>query len=246
MIDIVNTAPLISVVIPVYNGEKTIMNTLASVLQQTHANFEVIIVDDASEQPVETFFNHIIDNRVKIYRTDRSNANIARNYGISKSKGDYIAMLDADDYWLENHLGDYLELLRKTGADGLYGSLFVSQNIPHPRHIDKNQVIYARKLKDGESMIDYLLKTGYGAQTSTLFTTSHSSKDILWDSKLIDHQDYDFVVRFNKKYRMEIKREPSVIYFLSSGRSSHFETCIIFVKKNKKDVSPPLFITAII
>lgn len=236
-----NTVPLISVIIPVYNGEKTLMNTLSSVLQQTYTHFEVIIVDDASEQPVESYLNQITDNRVQIYRTERSNANVARNYGISKSKGDYIAMLDADDYWLENHLQDCLDILMDTRAEGLYGSLFLSRDIHRPDQIDKKQIMYARKLKDDESMIDYLLKTGFGAQTSTIFTTARSSKDILWDPELIDHQDYDFVVRFYNKYRMEIKKEPSVIYFLSSGRSLHFETCITFVERNMKDVSPLVY-----
>ena len=236
-----NLTPTVSVIIPVYNGEKTIVDTLSSVLKQTYSNFEVIIVDDGSDNPMESFLPPLIDdNRINIYRTERSNANVARNYGIGKSKGDYIAMLDADDYWLENHLQDCLALLRESNADGLYGSLFLRRSLSGA--IRDLPVFRARELKEGESMIDYLLSTGYGAQTSTLFTTACSMKDILWDATLIGHQDYDFVVRFKKKYTLAVKKEPTVAYYLSSGRANHYETCIRFTEENIKDIDPEIYI----
>jgi len=235
-----NMTPLISVVIPVYNGEKTLVETLTSVIKQTYTYFEVIIVDDGSDNPVESFISQFIkDDRIKVYRTERSNANIARNYGISESKGEYIAMLDADDYWLENHLNDCLVLLQESGAEGLYGSLFLRSSLSGDIH--NLPVFYAYEPKEGESMIDYLLTTGYGAQTSTLFTTSRSMKDIMWNPELIDHQDYDFVVRFCKKHRMTVKKEPTVAYFLSSGRAIHYITSIKFVEDNIKDIAPEIY-----
>jgi len=232
--------PLISIVIPVYNGEKTLINTLSSILNQTYSNFEVIIVDDGSDNPVESFVQSLLeDNRIRVFRTVRSNANVARNYGINISKGEYIAMLDADDYWAENHLSDCLVLLRESNADGLYGSLYLSRSMPVDIH--SLSIFNARELNKGESMVDYLLTTIIGAQTSSLFTTAYSMKDIMWDSELIDHQDYDFVVRFNKKYKMIAKKEPTVAYFLSSGRTPHYETCIRFVENNIKDINPAIY-----
>ena len=232
--------PLISVVIPVYNGEKTIIDTLTGVLKQTYSNFEVIIVDDGSDHPVESFIKPLMENhRIRIFRTERSNANIARNYGIRESRGEYIAMLDADDYWLENHLQDCLALLQESGADGLYGSLFLNRSLPVD--IQGFPIFHARELRDGESMVDYLLTTGLGAQTSTLFATARSMKDILWHPELIDHQDYDFVVRFCKKYKMTVKKEPTVVYYLSSGRATHYETCIRFVEDNINDIDPDVY-----
>ena len=236
-----DSRPAVSVIIPVYNGEKTIVGTLKSVLEQIYSNFEVIIVDDGSDSPVESFLSPVIDDpRISVYRTERSNANVARNYGIGKSKGDYIAMLDADDYWMENHLHDCIALLRESDADGLYGSLFLRRSLSGA--IRDLPVFRARELKDGESMIDYLLSTGYGAQTSTLFTTACSMKDILWDEALIGHQDYDFVVRFGKKYNLAVKKEPTVAYYLSSGRAIHYETCIRFTEENIRDIDPEIYI----
>ena len=233
--------PLISVIIPVFNGEKTIIDTLTSVLKQTYANFEVIIVDDGSDNPVELFIHPLIkDERIRVFRTARSNANIARNFGILESKGEYIAMLDADDYWLENHLHDCLAILQESKVDGLYGCFFfMSRSLPVD--IQNLPVFQARELNAGESMIDYLLTTGLGAQTSTLFTTAESMRDILWDPELIDHQDYDFVVRFYKKYKMTVKKDPTVAYYLSSGRAYHYITAIRFVEDNIKDIDPEIY-----
>lgn len=231
--------PLISVVIPAYNSEKTLINTLSSVIGQTYVNFEVLIVDDGSDISVEQFVrSYIKDKRIRIYRTKRSNANIARNFGIQKSEGEYIAMLDADDCWLNNHLEDCLACLQKTKAEGLYGSLFMNSG---EKENEKRQIMYARELKKGETIVDYLLTSGCGAQTSTLFTKAYAMKQILWDSTLIDHQDYDFVARFYKKYKMSVKKEPSVIYSLTSGRKPHFETCIKFVEQNLDEINPAIY-----
>jgi len=234
------SSQLISVVIPIYNGEKTILNVLASVLNQTYSNFEIIVVDDGSDNPVETFLQrNIKDNRIYIYRIDRSNANVARNFGIENSRGEYIAMLDADDYWLENHLKDCLNILKESEAEGLYGSVFLCSD--HSSDLNMSNILYARKLRKDESIVDYLLSTGCGAQTSTLFTTAQSMKDILWDTSLIDHQDYDFVTRFYKKYKMVTKREPTVKYSLVSGRKPHYDTCIQYVEQNKQNINPSVY-----
>ena len=233
--------PLISVIIPVFNGEKTIINTLSSVLKQTYLNFEVIIVDDGSDNPVESLLQPLMeDNRIKIFRKERSNANTARNYGIMKSMGEYIAMLDADDYWLENHLHECLALLQKSGAAGLYGSVYFSKTIPDVQTFPNLSVCQARELEEDESIIDYLLTMEVGAQTSTLFTTARSMKDIMWNQKLIDH-DYDFVARFYKKYKMAVKKEPTVAYYLSSGRPIRYETFISFFEDNIKDINPIVY-----
>ena len=235
---------LISVIIPAYNAQDTLSLTIASALRQTYSNIEVIVVDDGSDVSPEKIINQFDDNRISLFRIERtnaSNANVARNFGISKSKGEYIAMLDADDQWLDHHLEDCLSLLKKTNVDGVYGSLILSREKADIRHIKHDKVVNARELNEGESMIDYLLTTGMGAQTSSIFTTENSAKDILWDAKLIDHQDYDFVLRFHKKYRWVAKKEPTVLYSPNPRRNAHFESCIRFVEKNKAEVEPSVY-----
>jgi glycosyltransferase involved in cell wall biosynthesis len=93
--------PLVSVIIPAYNAEAYILHTLNSVLSQTYKNIEVIVVDDGScdgtVQIVETIIQR--DDRVILLRQPNSGVAVARNLAIEKSRGEYIAPIDADDIW---------------------------------------------------------------------------------------------------------------------------------------------------
>jgi glycosyltransferase involved in cell wall biosynthesis len=144
--------PLISVVIPVYNRRESLVHTIESVISQTYTNIEILIVDDGSEINLKPAIEQFNDIRIIYTKLDHTNANVARNYGIKHSKGEYIAMLDADDIWLKNHLENCLSTIRVTNSDGLYGSLTVKNKI-----INNEKNVIARHLKKGESMIDYLL-----------------------------------------------------------------------------------------
>ena len=230
---------LISIIIPVFNAKNTLKSTLDSALAQTYTNIEIIVVDDGSNISPEPIINQYKEERIRYYKTGHGNANTARNYGISKSRGQYIAMLDADDQWLKNHLEDCLNVLETTDADGLYGSLYLSKG--EFDLSDQNQTFFARNLNEGESMIDYLLINGYGAQTSTLFMSAKSAKDIMWNPNLLDHQDYDFVVRFEKKYKITHKKNPTVCYYLASGRKPHYDSCISFTEENIGDINPVVY-----
>jgi glycosyltransferase involved in cell wall biosynthesis len=230
-------APLISVVIPTYNTTNEVLKTtLHSVLNQTYQNIEIWLIDDGSETDTSALLKEINDQRIHYHKLPRANANVARNYGIVQSKGKYIAMLDSDDSWLVNHLENCITTLQNTNADGLYGSLIVRNKS------GREQLFYARHLGENETMINYLLTAGCGAQTSTLFLTAESAKDILWDSKLNRHQDYDFVVRYSKKYQLIPKEKATVIYnFDSTGKMIDFKSCIRFINSNINDIEPQLY-----
>jgi len=230
--------PLISVVIPVYNEKQDIFkNTLESVVKQTYNNIEIAVVDDGSDVDIHSVIEQLNDHRISYYKLKHQNANVARNFGIEKSKGKYIAMLDSDDIWIETHIEDCIRLIENACADGLYGSLILKNPVKNTQ-----QLVSVRELKASETMIDYLLSAGYGAQTSTLFLSSESAKNILWNPRLNRHQDYDFVVRYSKKYKFAVKTTPSVIYLISNKTSViDFKSCIQFIKENKKDISPNLY-----
>jgi len=100
---------MFSVIMPVYNAEKTLEKAIKSVLEQTVGDFEFIIVDDGSrDQSYEIVKKYSQgDKRIKVIRQDNAGPGIARNNGISQSKGEYITFIDADDYW-EN---DFLETI---------------------------------------------------------------------------------------------------------------------------------------
>ena len=92
---------LVSVVIPVRNGERFINETLASALAQTYEPLEVVVVDDGSTDRTAVVVEAaaLRDNRIRLFRTQRFGVASARNFGISQARGGLIAPLDADDLW---------------------------------------------------------------------------------------------------------------------------------------------------
>lgn len=99
-----NDLCLFSIIIPLYNKEKNIKNTILSVLSQTFPDFEIIVVDDGSTDDSAKIVNMIDDYRIKYFYKRNGGVSSARNYGIKKSKGEWIFFLDADDILRENAL----------------------------------------------------------------------------------------------------------------------------------------------
>jgi glycosyltransferase involved in cell wall biosynthesis len=87
----------VSVLISVYNGEKHIASAIESILNQTFINFELIIIDDGSNDSTKNIINSFKDSRIKYFYQKNSGISVALNYGLSVSRGKYIAKLDADD-----------------------------------------------------------------------------------------------------------------------------------------------------
>jgi len=230
--------PLVYIVIPVYNRPEALHRTLDSVVKQTYLDIEIIVVDDGSDIEIYPVIEKLNDKRISYYKLEHKNANVARNYGIEKSKGQYIAMLDADDIWLEDHIEDCIKTIEREQVDGLYGSLILKN-----MNTGQERIASVRPLHANETMIDYLLRTGYGAQTSTLFMTAESAKSILWDPELNRHQDYDFVVRYSKQYKLIPKINPTVIYTLGEPKqlTIDLKSCIKVIKDNEDDISPNLY-----
>ena len=93
--------PLISVIVPVHNGERFLSETLVSALSQTFPDFELIIVDDGSSDRSPRLIEDFLarDARVRAARQLNSGVAAARNRGIAEARGEFIATLDADDLW---------------------------------------------------------------------------------------------------------------------------------------------------
>lgn len=106
---------LVSVIIPNYNCEKFVSQTIGSVLGQTYDNWEMIIIDDCSTDNsvsiIEKYAN--TDKRIHLIKLDKkSGASKARNIGLQYAKGDYIAFLDSDDYWDKNKLYEQISFMQ--------------------------------------------------------------------------------------------------------------------------------------
>ena len=115
---------LVSIITPLYNGEKFVAQTIESVLAQTYKNWEMIIINDGSKDNSEEIAKAYSakDERIKVFSQENAGSAAARNNGIRRAEGRYIALLDADDLWDANFLESQLNLMKETGAELVYAS----------------------------------------------------------------------------------------------------------------------------
>ena len=114
--------PLISVVIPVFDAERTLGQAVASVLAQTHRALEVLVVDDGSTDGSAEVVRRISDARVRLVAEGHGGAAAARNAGVARARGALLAFLDADDLWDRRKLERQCSVLRaEPSIDMVFG-----------------------------------------------------------------------------------------------------------------------------
>ena len=163
---------LVSVIIPSHNSSNYIQKTIDSVLCQTYKNFEIIIVDDGSlDNSVEIIKKYaLLDKRLVLFDL-KSNFGVsyARNFGISKSKGDYYCFLDSDDLWDKDKLKLQLSFMQKNNF--LFS--FTSYNL-----INSKNMVIKKKIKV-PYLVNYkgLLKENSIACSTVMISKSICSSD---------------------------------------------------------------------
>jgi glycosyltransferase involved in cell wall biosynthesis len=104
--------PLISVVIPAYNAERYVLQAIDSVVRQSHAAFEILVIDDGSTDRSGEVARSYPDSRVRVVRQPNAGPAAARNHGVQLARGELLAFLDADDLWEPRKLELQWEALR--------------------------------------------------------------------------------------------------------------------------------------
>lgn len=120
-----STTPLISVIVPAYNAEPYLGEALRSVLSQTCADLELIVVNDGSTDKTGDVARSFTDPRVLVLDRRNGGVSSARNAGLDVARGSFIAFLDADDAMEPTNLSEKLEALVRTGSDWVYGDLLI-------------------------------------------------------------------------------------------------------------------------
>lgn len=117
-------APFFSVVIPLYNKEKNIERTISSILSQSFSDYEIIVVDDGSTDNGPGLVRSKFGSQVRLVEKANGGVSSARNLGIKHSEGQWIALLDADDYWRENFLTVMRQMIDDFPGNILYGTAY--------------------------------------------------------------------------------------------------------------------------
>lgn len=138
---------MISVIVPVYNGEKFIGSFIDNFLQQTHEDFELIIINDGSN---DTSLDILIekektDSRIRVFSFENHGVSWTRNYGMSQIKGDCFTFIDCDDLVDNNYL-DILNNYLKDDTDAVFCQVkVVDENMKISKHLSINDGIYCFK-----------------------------------------------------------------------------------------------------
>ena len=191
--------PLVSVIIPAYNSELYIKETLASVSKQTFTEFEVIVIDDGStDSQREIILSYCIaDPRFRYLFLENQGVSGARNTGFNHSSGAYVAFLDADDVWLPDNLSSKLEKFEK----GDYGLVHSDASLIDGMSNMKEGTMVGR---EGELLTNMLTWDGtqVPGPSSILVKRSVLQSVGLFDSRLSTSADHDFFLRVSAKYKI--------------------------------------------
>jgi glycosyltransferase involved in cell wall biosynthesis len=208
--------PRVSVIIPTYNRVGVLYYALNSVLNQTLQDFEVFVVDDASTDMTPDYIAGITDPRVHYIRLPTNRfAAAARNAGMERARGDYIAFLDSDDQWWPTKLEKQVALMDGLSEDWgcSYGGAFVNKTGGLTRH----RVF--RPTKSGYLVHDYLMSKLVIFTPTFMFRRSCLQHIAMMDEALIRSQDVDFYIRMLEKYKIAALEEPLVDIYVAIGKN---------------------------
>lgn len=202
----------ISVVVPAYNAEKTILTTVKSILQQTHKDLEIIIIDDGSSDRTVEIVETIKDSRLKIYSYENGGISIARNRGIDIATGEYISFLDADDRWTEDKLAAQLLALEANPQTALaYSWVYFQYETEAQSYADTSEHF------TGNIYRDLLLKNFLHNGSNALIKTSIVKEIGYFDPELKAVEDWDFYLRIAAKYNFVLVPKVQIIYQQSNS-----------------------------
>src|ERR671932_1471107 len=187
--------PLISVIIPVYNGEKTIKNTIDSVLNQSFTDFEVIVVNDGSQDLTLAVINEIKDARIRVFSFPNSGVSASRNRGLAEAKGEFISFLDADDLWTPDKLEAQLKALQENPEAAVAYSWtdYIDESgnsFPQSNHGNFS----------GHVFVKLLLADFVGNGSNPLIQKQALVEVGGFDESLVAGQDWDMWVRLASRY----------------------------------------------
>jgi len=195
----------ISVIMPCYNSELFLEEAITSVLSQTYKNFELIIIDDGSTDNSPDILRKYRD-RVVIINQQNLGPSVARNRGVEKSSGNFIAFLDSDDYWDTTFLEKMFSAITRSSADLSYcGWQNFGNNV-------KNSQPFIPADYEAEDKFFHLFKQAAPWPIhAALFKKSLITNNRVFDTKLKTCEDYEFWLRIS--VFSHIVRVPEVLAF---------------------------------
>ncbi len=213
--------PFFSVVIPLYNKQNDVKNTLLSVIEQTFPDFEIIVINDGSTDESENEVLTITDKRLVYIKTENKGVSMARNLGIEKAQGNYIAFLDADDYWYPNHLEILKELIVDYPEAGIVAANY---EFKHPNGFVESPS-FPELPENYKGILDNPFK--YSLRNRIIISINNAVKKESFnsvgkfDNSLTTGEDTDMWIRLALNYPVAFNKQVTSSYLLgASNRAS--------------------------
>ncbi|MEA5449348.1 glycosyltransferase family A protein [Leptolyngbya sp. CCNP1308] len=207
----------VSVIVPAYNAENTILETIESVLKQTFSDFELIVIDDGSQDSTCEIVNTIDDSRVLLFSYPNGGVSVARNRGIEHAKGEFISFLDNDDLWTNDKLEAQLAALSKKPESGAVYSWTVNMMV--------NEDLSSSFVKGSESTLEGniypdLLLGNFIGNGSNILVRREVIDEIGGFEPGLAFSDWDFCLRVASKFNIVVVPRPQILYRKVSGSMS--------------------------
>ncbi len=228
---------LISIIIPVYNGEKYIADTIKTVIDQTYKNWELIIVDDGSTDNTAKVVEQFSDYRISYIKKNNTGVSDTRNVGASLAKGEILCFLDADDVWLPDNLEKKLSKLTNE-----QDSILVTS----PMYLwDEKTDYYNCQIIENNFSLDEWdefrnLRTIH-IVTSALMYKNYFFEAGMFDTNISTSADFDLVIRLRELGKFTYLNEPLVLYrchpFQMHNNITLYKHDMIYILKKYKSNS---------
>jgi glycosyltransferase involved in cell wall biosynthesis len=234
--------PFFSVIIPLYNKEKFIKNTLKSVLNQTFEDFELLIVNDGSTDGSEAVVHSFSDKRIHYFFKKNGGVSAARNFGISRADAEYIVFVDADDLWHPDFLKKMKQLIL---SHAKYKVFACAIELETPLRTFPAQ--YSINYRDETQAVNYFeasMKQTVLSGSTSVFHREVFQKAGLFDEKIKSAEDTDMWIRIGLKYEVVFSNLPLATYvfdsFGLSRKPENYHLLTDFRKFETEEKSNPL------
>ena len=200
--------PLVSVVINCFNGEKYLKEAVDSVINQTYKNWEIIFWDNQSTDKSAEILKSYNDDRLKYFRATEHSKILykARNFALEKVKGQFIAFLDVDDWWLPKKLEKQIPLFKNPEIGLVYGNCWIYFEKKNKRKIYRNKTLPTGMVLN-ELLNDYLI----GSPSYVIRKKYLENLDYKFNDNFHIIGDFDLNVRLAVKYKIDCVQSPIAV-----------------------------------
>lgn len=204
---------LVTIIIPLYNKVDAIKDTIGSVMGQSYSNWELLIIDDGSNDgSSDVVKDYLDDNRIKYYKKNNGGVSSARNFGLMKAKGEWLIFLDADDTFLPNALSSLVELAQTYHKPINTGNFYLVNN-------NGSKTLFYKK--KGKGVVFNNFRSSFfhqfGARTGVQLFSRKTIKDHFFDENLSRYEDAKNEFELFEKYSIAYTSEAVLNYNVTNS-----------------------------